>query len=43
VPELEQYGASLRTMRQFLGAYADLQVEVRDVLVPNPDRKAARP
>jgi transaldolase len=43
VPELERYGASLRTMRQFLGAYADLQAEVRDVLVPNPDRKTVKP
>jgi transaldolase len=43
VAELERYGAVLRTMRQFLGAYADLQGEVRDVLVPNPDHKAARP
>ena len=43
VPELERYGASLRTMRQFLGAFADLHAEVRDVLVPNPDHKAARP
>jgi len=35
--ELEAYGASRRTMRQFLAAYADLQVEVRDAILPDPD------
>jgi transaldolase len=43
VPQLDLYGATRRTLRQFLGAYADLQAEVRDVLVPNPDQRAARP
>jgi transaldolase len=43
IPELEAYGATRRTLRQFLGAFADLHAEVRDVLVPNPDHKAARP
>jgi transaldolase len=38
--DLERYGASRRTMRQFLGAFADLQVEVRDAILPDPDRKA---
>jgi transaldolase len=37
--ELESYGASRRTMRQFLAAYADLQAEVRDAILPNPDRR----
>jgi transaldolase len=41
--ELESYGASRRTMRQFLAAYADLQSEVRDAILPNPDRRPARP
>ena len=39
--DLEAYGASRRTMRQFLAAYADLQVEVRDAILPDPDRKPA--
>ncbi len=39
--ELESYGASRRTMRQFLAAYADLQAEVRDAILPNPDRRIA--
>jgi transaldolase len=37
--ELESYGASRRTMRQFLAAYADLNAEVRDAIIPDPDRK----
>ncbi len=37
--ELEGYGASRRTLRQFLAAYADLHVEVRDAILPDPDRK----
>ena len=41
--ELETYGASRRTMRQFLAAYADLQVEVRDAILPDPDRMPAAP
>jgi transaldolase len=36
---LETYGASVRTMRQFLAAYADLTAEVRDAILPDPDRK----
>jgi transaldolase len=35
---LEGYGASRRTMRQFLAAFADLQAEVRDAIIPDPDR-----
>jgi transaldolase len=41
--ELETYGASRRTMRQFLAAFADLQAEVRDAIVPDPDRAPAAP
>lgn len=37
--DLESYGASRRTMRQFLAAYTDLQAEVRDAILPDPDRK----
>ncbi len=37
--ELEAYGASRRTMRQFLAAYADLGAEVRDAILPDPDQK----
>lgn len=40
--ELETYGALRRTMRQFLAAFADLQAEVRDAILPNPDQKPPR-
>jgi len=36
--EFEQYGATRRTLRQFLAACADLEGVVRDVLLPNPDK-----
>lgn len=39
--DLESYGASHRTMRQFLAAFADLQAEVRDAILPNPDLRQA--
>ena len=35
--EFEQFGATRRTLRQFLGACAELEGVVRDVLLPNPD------
>ena len=41
VADLETYGAYRRTMRQFLTAFADLQAEVRDALIPDPDRRPA--
>ena len=36
--ELEGYGAAVRTLRQFIAAYHDLQAQVRDLVLPNPDR-----
>jgi transaldolase len=36
--EFEQFGATRRTLRQFLGACAELEGLVRDVLLPNPDK-----
>ncbi len=38
--ELEGYGAAVRTLRQFVAAYHDLQAQVRDFVLPNPDRQA---
>jgi transaldolase len=35
--EFEQYGATRRTLRQFLAACAELEGVVRDVLLPSPD------
>ena len=37
IGEFEQYGATRRTLRQFLAATAELESVVRDVLLPDPD------
>ena len=39
--ELEGYGAAVRTLRQFIAACHDLQGYVRDVVLPDPDRRSA--
>ncbi|MBL8931609.1 MAG: hypothetical protein JNL54_15925 [Kineosporiaceae bacterium] len=36
--EFDSYGATRRTLRQFLAATNELESLVRDVLVPNPDK-----
>jgi transaldolase len=36
VEDFDSYGATARTLRQFLAANADLEALVRDVVVPNP-------
>jgi transaldolase len=36
VAEFQDYGATRRTLRQFLGACADLEGIIRDVLLPDP-------
>jgi len=38
VEEFDGYGATRRTLRQFIAAVADLDALVRDFLVPNPDK-----
>lgn len=38
VAEFDSFGATRRTLRQFLAANADLEALVRDVVVPNPDK-----
>jgi transaldolase len=40
-PELVAYGAAARTLRQFIVASHDLQAHVRDVCLPDPDRRSA--
>lgn len=35
--EFDTYGATVRTLRQFLAANAELEAFVRDVTLPNPD------
>ena len=37
--EFDAYGATVRTLRQFIGAYHDLQATIRDFILPNPDKK----
>ncbi len=39
--EFDAYGATARTLRQFIGAYHDLTAKVRDIVLPNPDIAAA--
>lgn len=36
IGEFEEFGATRRTLRQFLGACAELEAVVRDVLLPDP-------
>jgi transaldolase len=36
--EFTNFGATLRTLRGFLQSAHDLEVFVRDVTVPNPDK-----
>jgi transaldolase len=36
--QFTEYGATARTLRQFLQANNDLESLVRDVTVPNPDK-----
>ncbi|HET9594855.1 MAG TPA: transaldolase family protein [Anaeromyxobacteraceae bacterium] len=38
IPDFDGYGATRRTLRQFLGACHELETLVRDVVVPNPDK-----
>src|SRR5919202_766491 len=39
VAEFDTFGATRRTLRQFLTAVADLDALVRDVLLPDPDKE----
>ncbi len=38
ISDFTQYGATARTLRQFLTANAELEAFVRDVTLPNPDK-----
>lgn len=37
--EFDTFGSTRRTLRQFVGACADLSALIRDILIPNPDLK----
>ncbi len=39
VEEFDQYGATVRTLRTFIGSYAELLAFVRDFMLPDPDKK----
>jgi transaldolase len=37
IEDFDTFGATTRTLRQFIGACADLNAIVRDQMIPNPD------
>jgi len=37
VEEFDTFGATVRTLRTFIGSYHDLAATVRDLMLPNPD------
>lgn len=39
VDEFDGYGATVRTLRAFIGSYHDFVALIRDVMIPNPDVK----
>jgi transaldolase len=38
VEEFDRYGATLQTLRTFIGSYAELLACVRDFMVPDPEK-----
>lgn len=41
IDEFDGYGATVRTLRGFIGSYHDLIGAVRDIVLPNPDLRPA--
>jgi len=39
VKEFDAYGATVRTLRTFIGSYAELLAFIRDFMLPDPDKK----
>jgi transaldolase len=39
VEEFDRFGATVRTLRTFIGSYAELLACVRDFMLPDPDKK----
>ncbi len=37
IDEFDGFGPTMRTLRQFIGAYEDLASVIRDFMIPNPD------
>jgi len=42
VEEFDGYGATVRTLRTFIGAYYELLSFVRDFMLPDPGQEVAR-
>lgn len=42
IEEFDGYGATVRTLRTFIGSYAELLACVRDFMLPDPDKKPAK-
>jgi transaldolase len=41
IDEFDWYGATVRTLRAFIASYHDLLGTIRDIVLPNPDQRAA--
>ncbi len=41
VDEFDSYGATVRTLRGFIGSYQDLVAAIRDFMLPDPDKARA--
>lgn len=39
IDEFDEYGATVRTLRGFIGSYHELQGMLRDFVLPNPDKR----
>jgi transaldolase len=39
IDDFDTFGSTVRTLRQFLAAGADLNAVIRDLMLPNPDKK----
>jgi transaldolase len=39
VDEFDTYGATVRTLRGFMGSYWDLVRTINDIVLPNPDAR----
>jgi transaldolase len=39
IDEFDEFGATVRTLRQFIGACSDLNAVIREFMLPNPDKK----
>jgi transaldolase len=39
IDEFDTYGATVRTLRGFVGSYHEVQGVVREIMLPNPDVK----